>query len=1134
MRLVSTGISLSATDIARHLGCPHLTQLDRAAAEGRLAAPTWTDPILEMLQQRGFDHEAAYAQHLADKGLTVVEVGRNGSMERVVELMRAGTDVILQAPLADAHFVGVADFLRKVSSSSALGDHSYEVIDTKLALETRVETILQLSFYSEIVGVVQGRTPDQMHVVKPGEDFVHEAFRVAEYAAYYRQAKDHLRKVVLAEPDGRTYPSPVPQCDVCRWWHACDGRRRGDDHLSLVAGMTTLHAAEFSRQGVTTLAQLAEQTVPLPETPAHGNANTYSRLQAQARIQLEGRTSGVDCFELLPLEPERGVFLLPEPSRGDIYFDIEAARYYQGGGLEYLLGWCLRLPDGRLAYQRRWAHTHSEERQAFEEFIDLVMERWQQHPGMHVYHFAPYEPTALKRLMGRHGSRSIEIDRLLRGKRLIDLHSIAKQAVRASVEQYSLKDLERLAAFQRQVDLREASRARARVEVILDVGDLQGMAEADRNLVEGYNREDCEATAALHTWMEDRRREWTERGETVPRPELLSGEASEGVAAQKDEVQKVRDALQRDLPEARDEWTDAQHATWLLAEMLEYYRREMNCAHWEFFRLHDLEDADLLTERKTLAGLEFVGAVGGSAKCPVHRYRYPEQESALDVGDELYEVGEREKDFGDVSAIDPVGRTIDIKKRGRTAKRHPAAILVDDRVEPWAKADSLLAFARSVADRGIEGEGPFRAGRDLLLRLSPRIQGHAGDPLRGNGEDLLDAAKRLAAQLDEGYLPLQGPPGSGKTYTGGRMIVDLARAGKRIGVTAVSHKVIRNLLNEVLDASSDGGARVEVAHKIGSKDKPVQGEILEVDKKKDALAALHEPRVVGGTAWLWSVDDAVEVLDYLFVDEAGQMALADVLAMSRAARNIVLLGDPQQLEQPQQAAHPEGTDVAALVHVLHGAKTVPEERGLFLDATYRLHPSICKFTSEIYYEGRLHAHADNERQRIEGPTLFTECGLYLVPVEHRGNQSSAPEEVAAIETLVADLLQEGVYWTDRDGVRHRMTHEHILIVAPYNAQIAALRRALPCMRVGTVDKFQGQQAPVVIYSMTSSSPEDAPRGMGFLYNPNRLNVATSRAKAACILVASPRLFAAECRSPEQMRWANGLCRYRELAREIAL
>ena len=415
---------------------------------------------------------------------------------------------------------------------------------------------------------------------------------------------------------------------------------------------------------------------------------------------------------------------------------------------------------------------------------------------------------------------------------------------------------------------------------------------------------------------------------------------------------------------------------------------------------------------------------------------------------------------------------------------------------------------------------------------SPGRRGERGvpdGPVRKDGEELLAAGVRLVNELDQGLLAVQGPPGSGKTWTGARMILDLCGRAQ-VGVTAVSHKVIRNLLEAVKKAADETKCGVLLAHKDGNADGADEdGPIRALGNNDEALRALEEGCVVGGTSWLWSRDDAVEQLDYLFVDEAGQMSMADVLAVSRSARNVILLGDPQQLEQPQQAAHPDGTDVAALVHMLDGRDTLPEGRGLFLDTTWRLHPSITAFTSEQYYERRLLSRPQNAEFTIEGPTAFAGAGLFHVPVDHAGNQSDAPEEVQAIERIVTDLLTAGTTWFHpKDGRRPLQTSD-ILIVAPYNAQVAALQRALPGMRIGTVDKFQGQEAAVVIYSVTSSSREDAPRGMRFLYDPHRFNVATSRAHSVVIVVGSPHVFAPDCHTPEQMRWANGLCRFREMA-----
>ena len=262
------------------------------------------------------------------------------------------------------------------------------------------------------------------------------------------------------------------------------------------------------------------------------------------------------------------------------------------------------------------------------------------------------------------------------------------------------------------------------------------------------------------------------------------------------------------------------------------------------------------------------------------------------------------------------------------------------------------------------------------------------------------------------------------------------------------------------------------------------------------------------------------------------MSLANVLTASQAARSVVLLGDPQQLEQPMQGSHPEGTDVSALHHLLQSKKTIPPDRGLFLNETWRLHPDICAFTSELFYEGRLRPRPGLAARRIRSESRFSGSGLRYVALPTEGNQSSSPEEADCVRDIVDELMTYDTTWFDKDNVERPLALSDILIIAPYNAQVFELQQRIPGGRVGTVDKFQGQEAPILIYSMTTSSYADAPRGMEFLYSLNRLNVATSRAKCLCILVASPSVFEAQCRTPRQMQLANAFCRYLEMATPV--
>jgi uncharacterized protein len=721
------------------------------------------------------------------------------------------------------------------------------------------------------------------------------------------------------------------------------------------------------------------------------------------------------------------------------------------------------------------------ERCIFEQFIDRVIARRKTYPELHIYHYSPYEPVALKRLMGRYATREDELDRMLRAGMLVDLHSIVKQSMRASVEKYSLKDLEIFFGFARETDLRDARLALQAMERGLELNDIDSIPAAARTAVASYNREDCLSTLHLRNWLEDLR-------PAGPRPPLDPGDPSVAVDEKRQRVLALMARLQ-----------DGDPARWLLSYMLEFHRREEKAPWWEYFRLRSLNDEELLEERAAISGLTFLKQVGGKDTHPIHRYQFPPQETQIRRRDEL----ETSNDScGKVVEIDPAARTIDIKKTGAMANIHPTSVFSHTVITGGAVAESLFRLGSWFADNGINATaGKYHAARDLLLRL-PRT---------------------------DHVLPIQGPPGSGKTYTGARMICDCLKKGEKVGITAVSHKVIRKLLEETLKAANFTLRAIE---KVNEKSKEPHLFIKETKENDAVLEALQsgDARLAAGTAWLWAREEFADSIDILFVDEAGQMSLADVLAVSQAAKRIVLLGDPQQLEQPLQGTHPPGVAVSALQHILGDAETMPPERGRFLAETWRLSPAICNFTSELFYEGRLESHAGCELQKLEGPTRFAGSGLWFVPVEHEGNQSRSKEETDVVADVVADLLQPNVTWIDAKGEPHPLTAADILIVSPYNAQVFDIADRLPTIKAGTVDKFQGQEAPVVIYSMATSSPEDAPRGMEFLYSMNRFNVATSRARCVVILVGNPRLFEPECQTPRQMKLANVLCRYLEMAK----
>lgn len=1134
MKVLNEQVALSASDLVGYLNCQHLSALDLEVVHGHREKPKHYDPLLELLKERGNQHEQAYLEHLKKGGFQYVCIDgvdiSDVSVNATLEAMNSGVQIIVQAALRANGLVGRADILRRVEKPSRLGDWSYEIIDTKLSRETKGGSILQLCLYADLLSEVQGFPSEHIYIVAPWSDYEPQTFRFNDYAAYYRKVKAQALGAVVNDGLGETYPEPKSHCDICRWRSDCDVKRRNDDHLCLVANISKNQISELNRNGIASVKAFAELPEVIPFTPQKGSVLTYEKSRNQANVQVRARESGKPTYDIKEIVPKVGLSALPEPSAGDVFFDIESDPFVGEHGLEYLLGYSY-FENEEPVYRGLWGFDRAEEKAIFEQFMDDVTARREIYPDMHIYHFAPYEPAALKRLMGRYASREDEVDNLLRGEVFVDLLSIVRNTMYAGVESYSIKKLEPFFDFQRKTELHDANVALTKLTSCIELNDIEFIDDATKLVVEGYNADDCFATHALRDWLEELRADLITGGQKIPRPPIPELAPQEELNERAKKVQALIEALTHDVPIDRVERSEEQHARWLLAYLLDWHRREEKSAWWEFFRLKDMTSDDLVSEKSAISRLSFLKTVGSTKTgIPIDRYAFEQQDTDVKEGDKLIQNGG--DTFGTAETICKDSCTIDIKKSKKTKDIHPEAVYSHLIFRTNEQANSIMRVAEYVAESGIEGAGEYVSARELLLRKLPNISGHS---MNEDDETILQSALRVASNICSGVLPIQGPPGTGKSYTGARMICALVKQGKKVGITANSHKVIRNLIDKVIEAAIEDEININIIQKPKEKE-PDQNNLVFAKNNNDVFSALSSrtAHVAGGTHFLWSRADAADTLDVLFIDEAAQMSLANVLSVCPAAKSVILLGDPQQLDQPTQGSHPDGTGVSSLDHILGGAQIIGPAQGLFFKDSWRLNPDICVFNSELFYDSKLSSIGDCEKQVIQSESAFVGAGLRYCPVDHSGNTSSSIEEAEVVQKIVQAILASNATWTDRDGVVRPVSLDDILIIAPYNAQVFEIQQCIQDARVGTVDKFQGQEAPIAIYSMATSSYEDAPRGMEFLYSGNRLNVAISRAQCLAILVASHQVFEAECKTPRQMQLANAFCRYLEMAESIKL
>jgi uncharacterized protein len=1099
----------SASDLAAAARCEYALLRSFDARLGWGPAVAAEDELLARTAKLGGEHEQRHLDELRLMSQdTVTNIGRpaytvaglSAAADATLRAVERRAPMIYQAAMFDGRFVGFADFL-------VFDGQRYRLRDTKLARSVKVEALLQLAAYAETLAAAGVPVADEVELVLGDNATV--GYRVDELVPVYRPRRAELERLLDGHLAGGTAvrweDENVRACFRCP---ECSIQVREHDDLLLVAGMRASQRARLIDADITTMTELAHHDGQVPEL----SARTVAALTAQARLQTAPKVDGKPPYEVTDSQP---LNLLPDPDKGDLFFDFEGDPLWSADGRDWGLEYLWGVLEVGGAFRPLWAHDRESERQALVAFLAMVRKRRLRYPNMHIYHYAAYEKTALLRLAGRYGVGEDEVDDLLRSGVLVDLFPLVRKCIRVGVDNYSLKSLEPLymGAELRTGDVTTAAdsiNAYARYCDLL--AEERGEdAEIALKEIEEYNRYDCRSTHRLRDWL-------IKIAIESSVPPLGPQPVADGVAVEDtDELARTLMAFAGDGVDGR---TPEQTAVALFAAARGYHRREEKPFWWAHFdRLNnpvdewgDTGDVFIAEQepvvvkdwhlpstraRKNQRWVKLTGTLAaGGLKSEVFALYDPPSPTGLADNPDRRAAGNAEIiDFDDPNL--PTEVTIcEREPADGPFTQLPFALTPRSIVGTKKLRESIDAAAAQVGAR--LAALPDTAIVDILLRRTPRTR--SGAPLPHTGNTAADITAALL-DLDQSYVAVHGPPGTGKTFTAARIVAALVNDHEwRVGVVAQSHAVVENLFRDLVRAGVDPA-------RIAKKDCPDDVACQSIDKDEYAAFIATIPGcVIGGTAWDFANDNRVDAasLDLLVIEEAGQFCLANTIAVARAAKNLMLLGDPQQLPQVSQGHHPEPVDASALGWLVQGQRTLPERLGYFLDRSYRMHPAVCGPVSRLSYEGRLRSEESQTGARC---LAGYPPGVRLLTVPHDGNSTSSPEEAGVIVDEIGRLL--GSEWTDEDGPRG-LRQDDVLIVAPYNAQVLLLREHLDAagydgVDVGTVDKFQGRQAPVVFVSMTASSIDDVPRGIAFLLNRNRLNVAVSRAKYASIVVRSQTL-----------------------------
>ncbi len=1100
MQKKESHIIYSPSDVVVYFKSPFASWMDRYYLEYRDKIKC--DELGEydkFIIDLGFKHEKSVLEKLLQQSpvVKIDTTNKNTAREATKIAIASKKEIVFQPFLEKGCFAGFADFIvfDKIEG--------YHIWDAKLAFNIKPHYLLQLCCYADMLQEITGYLSKKI-VVASG-DGSYKKHLTKDFIFHYYEIRDKFLDF-QSSFSGELGDCPLPQRgeEWGRWKTHAENILKEKDDLSQVARISNGQIVRLKKAGVETLKDLADYKGP---TPAKMKDTKLQELITQAQFQVTSRERQEQDIAATPAykvikDSLKGLNSLPLPSDGDVFFDIEGYPLVTGG-LEYLFGACGRDDDGELSFFEWWAHDKEEEKKSFESFIDWIFKRWSKYPDMHIYHYAQYEITAVRKLSTRYGTREKEVDDLLRNEIFVDLYRIIKHGMIVGTKGYSIKDIELLYRNKRSTEVASGA------DSIVQYARWKASKESKDPLKSGilseirsYNIDDCYSTAELVAWLyKVAEKNCIKIGEKESREIVKDNEDS-----LTDHQKEVRDVVQK-LKQKEDKTSS------IVADLLEFHNREEKVLWWNFFDALEKTESELYHDSGSIVGVIARDEQHREARSLVQPYCFDALQNFK------FSSSGRVKAFFQHLPNTPFTVTSSSsKRRDEICLKISEKKLQEELNGEFPKKGNLILLEHISA--GVIQQNLLQQGKELIdgkiSRVAAALLLSKKPPLNNtiNRQDTVSFISENIKTFNGDYLLVQGPPGTGKTYTASRVIANLLNEGKKIGIVSNSHKAINNLLEATISVSKNEHSFLKVGGDRLGEEFSARHLFLTSSTGSEEV---YDDGVVAGTTWLFSRHEWREKLDFLFVDEAGQVSLANAVALARCCKNMVLLGDQMQLQQPIQGSHPGDSGLSVLQYILKEESSdednyifrqvVAPDKGVFLSESRRMSPALCRFVSATLYDDKLTHSIICAQQKVvitgEEEYIKKESGIIFSNVNHIGNTQKSDEEAKRVAAIFKELIGKECIIGDKTKI---LKKEDFLFITPFNAQVKNLEYALPQgVRIGSVDKFQGQQAPVCILSLTLSAGEEGSRGVSFVLDPHRINVAISRAQCLSVVVGSKDL-----------------------------